>query len=147
MHWTASYPYPCLRCGPGYEGVSPPGSEWTRNPIPDQHDPATPPNFPPPVPGLAGHCCDEGCPDGCGDGFGQIWNIMDRVRVPSRLTPGEYVLSGRLGCHGSVRPWCTHTLPLRIYSRVNRVPNTSQPSRYVYNIAFDLRIFTSEKCP
>ena len=76
-------------------GTTPPGSEWTRNPVPDQHDPGVPPNFRPPVPGLAGHCCDEGCPDGCGDGFGQIWNIMDRVRVPSGLSPGDYVLSWR----------------------------------------------------
>ena len=30
-------------------GTTPPGSEWTRNPIPDQHDATSPPNFPPPV--------------------------------------------------------------------------------------------------
>ena len=42
-------------------GTTPPGSMWTRNPIPDQHDQNLPPNFPPPVPGWAGHCCDEGC--------------------------------------------------------------------------------------
>ena len=56
-------------------GTTPPGSEWTRNPIPDRHDLGVPPNFPPPVPGLARHCCDEGCADGCAnsrDGFGQI---------------------------------------------------------------------------
>ena len=88
-------------------GTTPAGSEWTRNPIPDQHDPGVPPNFPPPVPGLAGHCCDEGCPSGCGDGFagGQPWSILDRVRVPSRLAPGDYVLSWRWDCEELPQVW------------------------------------------
>ena len=85
-------------------GTTPPGSMWTRNPIPDQHDQNLPPNFPPPVPGWAGHCCDEGCPDGCGDGKpadGRIWNIMDRVRVPSSIPAGDYLLSWRWDTEGT----------------------------------------------
>jgi hypothetical protein len=72
-------------------------AQWTRNPVPDQHDPGIPPNFPPAVPGLAGHCCD--------DGFGQAWNLMDRVRVPSGLTPGEWVLSWRWDCEELPQVW------------------------------------------
>ena len=100
---------------PASRFITPDGAEWTRNPVPDTtgadadaNDDA--PNFPPPVPGLAGHCCDEGCPDGCGDGFGRhgfgrIWNIMDQVRVPRRLSPGDYVLSWRWDAEELPQVW------------------------------------------
>ena len=87
---------------------TPAGAEWTRNPIPDTGAGAgSAPNFPPPVPGLAGHCCDEGCPGGCGDSFndGRAWNIMDRVRVPSKLLPGNYVLSWRWDAEELPQVW------------------------------------------
>ena len=56
---------------------------------------------------MFGHCCDDGCPDGCGDGFarhgvGTVWSIRDRVRVPTGLEPGDYVLGWR---------WDTEELP------------------------------------
>ena len=38
---------------------------------------------------------DRGCADGCGSAFGGTWNILDRVRVPRGLAPGDYVLSWR----------------------------------------------------
>ena len=99
-------------------GTHPPGSEWTRNPIPDQHDPTIPPNFPPPVPNLAGHCCDEGCPSGCGDEFGTPWNIMDRVRVPIGLEPGDYVLSWRWDAE-ELPQVCISSFPLSL--RVSKI--------------------------
>lgn len=87
-------------------GTTPAGSEWTRNPVPDQpRDPSFPPNFPPPLPGFSGHCCDEGCPEGCGDGFGQAWSLMDKVKVPDHLEPGDYVLGWRWDCEELTQVW------------------------------------------
>ena len=86
-------------------GTTPTGSEWTRNPIPDQHDPGIPPNFPPPLPGLSGHCCDEGCADGCAALKGAQFNIMDRVQVPSGLSPGPWVLSWRWDAEELPQVW------------------------------------------
>ena len=85
-------------------GTTPAGSQWTRNPVPDAQGPGSP-NFPPPVPGLAGHCCDAGCPDGCGDKAFGVWSLMDRVRVPSHLPPGAYVLSWRWDCEELPQVW------------------------------------------
>ena len=46
---------------PAARFTTPTGAEWTRNPVPDMTAAGDLPNFPPPVPGMAGHCCDDGC--------------------------------------------------------------------------------------
>lgn len=108
------------------EGTNPPGSQWTKNPIPacsgnsgDSHDldggfydPNCPKGtqFPSPGDGLMGwgQSQDE---EGHGDYPGQIvtfhWSIVDTLLVPSDLEPGEYVLSWRWDCEQSPQVWAT----------------------------------------
>lgn len=68
-------------------GTFPAGSQWSKNPIPDQVGP----DFPEPFPGGSGH----------------DWNfsLMDRLRVPSDLPLGDYVLSWRWDCEQTPQVW------------------------------------------
>jgi hypothetical protein len=111
-------------------GTTPAGSEWTRNPVPDQHDLGVPPNFPPPVAGLSGHCCDQGCADGCGSAFGGTWNILDRVRVPRGLAPGDYVLSWRWDAEELPQVQGPPSLPPRSCAAVRTAVCVSLPVLY-----------------
>lgn len=71
------------------KGTYPPGSEWTRNPIPDRQDYFPPPNN---DQSLVGH--------------GPFtWSIVEYYMVPANLTTGNYVLSWRWDCEGSPQIW------------------------------------------
>jgi len=91
------------------EGTVPKGSTWTMNPVPRAdsakypaandafpapcHDPHAPPDAAP-VPGL------------CSGWYGpDILEIVDRVRVPEYLAPGEYVVQWRWDCEESSQIW------------------------------------------
>jgi hypothetical protein len=83
-------------------GTHPRGSQWTRNPVPacDHYGggvlSCTGEQFPPPVgPGGAKV-----------KGFRTLpWNIVDRVKVPSELPAGDYVLSFRHDCEQTPQVW------------------------------------------
>ena len=106
------------------KGTAPAGSTWTRNPIPACQYPdgvgtiiCRKPMFEPPLPGLFGYggaACSTvsaGAGGGCTQEQSQAWhdkfnfNIMDQVRVPKDLTPGEYVLSFRWDCEQTPQVW------------------------------------------
>lgn len=94
------------------KGTTPPGSQWTKNPIPacnglgggydDPHQCSKGTQFPPPGPGL--------------EGFGVIPNdllnmfpfsIIDLVHIPEDLETGDYVISFRWDCEQSYQVWNT----------------------------------------
>jgi len=101
------------------EGTTPPGSQWTRNPIPacrsvfggayDQ-TPDCPrgTQFPPPAEGLFGYGMTL-------QGGGTFkFSIVDEVIVPDHLEPGRYVLSFRWDCEMTTQVWssCANILLL-----------------------------------
>lgn len=93
-------------------GTTPPGSQWTRNPIPAciepdggyfnaEDDCPNGTQFPPPAPGLQGYGETYLAP-----GRATFkWTLMDRVLVPSDLVPGDYVLSFRWDCEQTPQIW------------------------------------------
>jgi len=94
------------------EGTYPPGSQWTKNPIPAcypyggymEEDSSACVNgvqFPPPAPGLQGFGENFKAP-----GYPLfLFTIMDEVQVPSIIEPGEYVLSFRWDCEQTYQIW------------------------------------------
>lgn len=112
-------------------GTNPKGSQWTRNPIPacsgafggSEHSPGCDkPQFEPPIPGLygfgLGRCNIIGKHwnplDGiCGsEEFHHVlskfkFNIVDKVKVPQSLKPGDYVLSWRWDCDQTAQVWAS----------------------------------------
>jgi hypothetical protein len=92
------------------EGTSPPGSEWTMNPIPVCNstamgwmDPSCPNGFefPPRGPGLFG--TGENIETPGESDF--LWTLMDEVEVPLDLETGDYVLSFRWDCEATPQIW------------------------------------------
>ena len=92
------------------DGTLPVGSTWQMNPLPNTRD------FPGGhFPGLNGYqfpppCHETALPVGLGHGIcsGEwITNITlyDRLRVPSHLPAGEYVLGYRMDCEASAQVW------------------------------------------
>ena len=88
------------------EGTFPPGSQWSRNPIPAcieadggymqnnfNCDQGT--QFPPPAPGLFGYGENHISP---GEPSFK-WSLMDEVWIPGELEPGAYTLSFRSSLH------------------------------------------------
>lgn len=73
------------------------GSMWTKNPAPNC-DPSCP--FPEPLPNVHGHVWN--CKDGCI--LGKI-NLVDLVRIPASIPPGDYVLSWRWDCEETTQVW------------------------------------------
>ena len=106
-------------------GTHPPGSAWTKNPIPACAGPSggvgTPdcpaPQFSPPLPGLFGYgsaaCFRGGAGAGgnCTRAQREYWdrkfsfNIIDSVRVPAELPAGEYALSWRWDAEQTPQVW------------------------------------------
>ena len=111
-------------------GTHPPGSMWARNPIPRIDDeargsgePASDTGCRPPAVGRACRAFDPVCAEGmppwhriepkarAGDVEGRCsgdWTggvIVDRVRVPAGLPPGEYVLGWRWDCEETAQVW------------------------------------------
>jgi len=93
-------------------GTSPPGSHWTRNPIPaciepdggyfnDEDDCPNGTQFPPPAPGLQGYGETHVKP---GEAT-FLWTLMDLVLVPAHLEPGNYILSFRWDCEQTSQIW------------------------------------------
>ena len=94
------------------DGTHPLGSTWQMNPLPNTRDfpggdwPPPKTNayqFPPP-------CHETAPPEPLGHGIcsGEwITNItvFDKLRVPSDLPPGEYVLGYRMDCESSAQVW------------------------------------------
>lgn len=115
--------FPALRTT---KGTHPEGSMWTRNPIPACRGPGggsvsgshkkcgsgpwgneTGPGvqFPPPFPygyGYGNH--DPSMPGGDAGGI-FMWSLVDKLRVPATLEPGEYVLSWRWDCEQTPQVW------------------------------------------
>lgn len=95
-------------------GTTPPGSQWSRNPIPacDSADGgwyektpvcSTGTQFEPPLPGLAGYgelVSAPGVPT-------FMFSIGDYLDVPEDLEPGDYVLSFRWDCEQTSQVWTT----------------------------------------
>ena len=80
-------------------GTSPPGSQWTRNPIPacggfgggsDTPGQCDGSQFPPPVPGVTQFSMSP-------------WSIIDKLHVPN--IPGDYVISWRYDCEQTMQVW------------------------------------------
>uniref|UniRef100_A0A7M5VCW4 Chitin-binding type-4 domain-containing protein n=1 Tax=Clytia hemisphaerica TaxID=252671 RepID=A0A7M5VCW4_9CNID len=108
---STRYEFPAVRTD---KGTFPPGSQWTKNPIPacnglggGYNDPN--PNkcsngtqFPPPGPGLLGFGVDITDPL---KNF--PFSIIDLVQIPKDLEEGEYVLSFRWDCEQSPQVWNT----------------------------------------
>lgn len=103
---TRSPPFPALRTT---KGTFPPGSMWTRNPIPACTGIAggfptslcTKQQFAPPLPG------NKQYPKLYGFGLAPQfkWSIVDKVDVPADLEPGLYVLSIRIDCEQTPQVW------------------------------------------
>lgn len=83
------------------EGVTPPGSVWRMNPIPRNDPWGTGEGFTPVCdwPHNSGTGSDQGeaypCQGGPETGLGNL-EIVDRVKIPSNLPPGDYVLGWRM---------------------------------------------------
>ena len=114
------------------EGTFPKGSQWTRNPIPNCLFTDTPgrygayglyddpqckigTQFPAPGPGIFGYGGIE-IPDPSLEFKSSEFNdfqpsfnfsIVDQLKVPSHLTPGDYVLSFRWDCEETSQIWAT----------------------------------------
>lgn len=93
------------------QGTTPSGSQWTRNPIPacngqdgGFHDPdcTNGTQFPPPGPHLYGFGVDKWYKFNI---FG--FSIVDKVKIPKDLEPGNYVLSFRWDCEQGAQVWNT----------------------------------------
>ena len=100
---------------PGQPTVKPPGSMWRMNPLPvnptEFHDPrydfappckagAQPPVRAPMAVGEYGHN-----PGPCAGNWPTTVTILDKVRVPADIEPGEYVLSWRWDCELTAQVW------------------------------------------
>jgi len=95
-------------------GTTPPGSQWTRNPIPACLSPdggyfenstecTHGTQFEPPLPGLSGYgelVSAPGVPT-------FLFSIGDYLEVPEHLEPGDYVLSFRWDCEQTSQVWTT----------------------------------------
>jgi len=102
------------------KGVLPKGSMWTRNPIPACNDipymgghntACEAPMFEPPVPGIYGFG-----PGACASGVAPCsldemasramsFGIVDLVKVPDNIPPGDYILSFRWDCEQLPQVW------------------------------------------
>jgi len=94
------------------KGTFPPGSEWTKNPIPacaggwggaldKDTDCREGTQFDPPAPGLKGFGIQIPNPTV----FTFHFSIIDQVQIPHDLVPGEYVLSFRWDCEQTPQVW------------------------------------------
>ena len=94
------------------EGTNPPGSQWTKNPIPacdglsggfhNANCTGIGTQFPPPGPGLFGFGIEVEDPT-----ISFPFSIIDKVKIPENLEPGEYVLSFRWDCEQTPQVWNT----------------------------------------
>lgn len=115
VQYGDSGPSVVFRANRTVSGTWPPGSQWTRNPIPACAKPdggafdleahcvaeggAT--QFPAPGPGLYGFGTNAAFP-----GFPLfLFTVMDKVEVPAELSPGHYVLSFRWDCEQTPQIW------------------------------------------
>lgn len=87
------------------EGTTPPGSMWSRNPIPRNDMYQTGVGFAPPCMafGMDPSMC-QGMEDGRG-GFEPRLEIVDNIVIPTGLAPGAYVLGWRWDCEESNQIW------------------------------------------
>lgn len=91
------------------EGVLPKGSMWAMNPLPESPTADFPPpckaGTHPPVraPMAVGQYGTN--PGPCAGNWPTTVNIMDTVRVPADLAPGEYVLGWRWDCELTAQVW------------------------------------------
>ena len=90
------------------EGVTPPGSVWRMNPIPRNDPWGTGEGFAPVCdwPHNSGTASDQSepypCQGGPETGLGNL-EIVDRIKIPSNLPPGDYLLGWRkLLAHHSI---------------------------------------------
>jgi len=93
------------------QGTTPPGSQWTKNPIPacngldggfhDEHC-VNGTQFPPPGPSLFGFGVH---PNDVNNPF--PFSIIDQVYIPKNLEPGKYVISFRWDCEQTPQVWNT----------------------------------------
>ena len=104
-------------------GTNPPGSTWTKNPIPACAGPrggsgagmdCKEPQFAPPLPGLFGFgsaACFHGQGGSCTEAEAEHWddmfrfNIIDTVVIPADLPTGNYALSWRWDCEQTPQVW------------------------------------------
>ena len=96
-----------------FPGTYPPGSEWTKNPVPNcagmgggyfNKDPKTCPQgyqFPPHLDGLFGQGANIFQDP---EAYFQ-WTLMDEVLVPEDIEPGDYALSFRWDCEQTHQVW------------------------------------------
>ena len=105
------------------QGTNPPGSEWTKVPIPSCGGPAgggsgeecDEPQFLSPVPGLWGNGPNNSCAGQPATGHkpAQLewcekkmnFSIADKVHIPADLPAGEYLLSFRWDCEQTAQIW------------------------------------------
>lgn len=105
------------------KGVLPVGSTWTRNPIPACNDfprlgghnhECAGPMFEPPIPGLYGFG-PGACASAAADARpctvaemasrGMSFGIVDKVKIPENLPPGDYILGFRWECEQLPQVW------------------------------------------
>lgn len=105
-------------------GTYPEGSTWAKNPVPacvglgggyDATEPLCEEDgghtqFDPPLPGVLGfgQHIDEDAPGGFARDF--EWSLVDKLRVPEGLPPGQYALSWRWDCDQT--PQGMHSCPV-----------------------------------
>ena len=91
------------------EGTFPEGSMWAMNPLPQSPDALFPPpckaGTHPPVkaPMAVGKYGTN--PGPCAGNWPTTVTIIDHVRVPETIQPGEYVLSWRWDCELTAQVW------------------------------------------
>lgn len=91
------------------EGTTPKGSTWAMNPIPRNDTSSTGKSFEPRCPEVP-NCGSKKVESKCRcSGMWGPYNlrIVDKVRVPGDLTPGEYVLGWRWDCEESNQIWAS----------------------------------------
>lgn len=112
-----------IRANRTREGTSPPGSQWTKVPIPScagaagggYGEKCDEPQFPTPVPGLWGNGPSNSCagqPESGHTPAQLAWcskkmafNIVDLVEIPEDLPAGDYLLSFRWDCEQTPQIW------------------------------------------
>lgn len=112
------------------EGTWPPGKDWAVNPIPG-FGPDGMNEFPfdPLVPGACGTKGETVSPE-CPDRV-MNWRIIDKLRVPSNLIPGAYVLSFRSDSEQAPQIWASCSdIEITTGNSIGSIGSLGSPSSY-----------------
>jgi len=127
------------------QGTHPEGSQWTKVPIPSCSGSSgggdgrgcDSPQFPSPIPGLWGSGPRNGCAYSTGlppaeraEYCGRVmdFRMVDLVKIPENLPPGEYALSFRWDCEQTPQIW-TQCADVKVTATGSPSPSPTPPTQ------------------